>query len=278
MTVNNTLPSTDLHEETRQIWDQNAAFWDDTMRDGNAFQNMLIAPACERLLALQAGETVLEIGCGNGVFARRMAQSGVHIVATDFSAQLLERARARTTEHTERIEYRLVDATREDQILALGRQRFHAAICNQAIMDMTEIDPLMRGIRQVVKPGGRFVFSLCHPCFNHSGISLSVEETVVTGEIVTSYAVKVATYLSYSPRKGVAMVGQPVWQYYFDRPLYVLFNACFRAGLVLDGLEEPAFTSPQDDSQIRSAFSWTHYDTPPILVARLRIPYEQISP
>ncbi len=277
MTDNNPLPSPDLHEETRQIWDQNAAFWDDTMREGNAFQNMLIAPACERLLALQAGETVLEIGCGNGVFARRMAQAGVHIVATDFSAQLLERARARTTEHTERIEYCLVDATREDQILALGRQRFHAAVCNQAIMDMTEIDPLMRGIRQVVKPGGRFVFLICHPCFDHSGISLSAEETVVNGEIVTSYAVKVTTYLSYRPRKGVALLGQPVWQYYFDRPLHVLFNACFRTGMVLDGLEEPAFSPPPDDPQRQSAFSWAQYDIPPILVARLRILHEQHS-
>ena len=270
MTDKNTSSLTELHEETRRIWDQNAAFWDGSMRDGNAFQNRLIAPACERLLALQAGETVLEIGCGNGVFARRMAPAGVHIIATDFSAQLLELARARTTEYSENIEYRLVDATSEEQILALGPQRFDAAVCNQAIMDMTEIDPLMRGIRQVVKPGGRFVFSLCHPCFNHSGISLSAEETVINGEITTHYTVKVASYLSYSPQKGVAIAGQPVAQYYFDRPLHVLFNACFRAGLVLDGLEEPAFD--QDASQSKSAFSWAHYDMPPILVARLRVP------
>jgi 2-polyprenyl-3-methyl-5-hydroxy-6-metoxy-1,4-benzoquinol methylase len=268
----NILSPTDLHEKTQQIWDQNASFWDDNMRDGNAFQNILIEPACERLLALQAGETVLEIGCGNGVFARRMAQLGARVIATDFSAQLLDRARARTNEHTEHIEYQLVDGTREDQILALGLQRFDAAVCNQAIMDMTEIDPLMRGIRQVVKPGGRFVFSICHPCFNHSGISLSAEETTVNGEIVSTYAVKVSTYLNSRPQKGVAILGQPVPQYYFDRPLHVLFNSCFRAGLVLDGLEEPAFNPPQDSSQVRSAFSWTRYDVPPILIARLRIP------
>jgi 2-polyprenyl-3-methyl-5-hydroxy-6-metoxy-1,4-benzoquinol methylase len=272
MTTENTGPFADLQEETRQIWDQNAFFWDDKMRDGNAFQSLLVAPACERLLDLQPGETVLEIACGNGVFARRMAQLGVHIIATDFSAQLLERARARTTEHTDRIEYRLVDATREDQILALGQQRFDAAVCNQAIMDMTEIDPLMRGIRQVVKPGGRFVFSLCHPCFNHSGMSLSAEETMVDGEAVTTYAIKVTNYLHFAPRKGVAMVGQPALQYYFDRPLHILFNACFRAGLVLDGLEEPAF-NPPEGSQIQPTFSWSNYhEIPPLLVARLRVP------
>jgi hypothetical protein len=70
------------------------------------------------------------------------------------------------------------------------------------------------------------------------------------------------------------MLGQPVPQYYFDRPLHVLFNACFRVGLVLDGLEEPAFNHPHDGSKVGRMFiSWVHYkEIPPVLVARLRIP------
>ena len=70
------------------------------------------------------------------------------------------------------------------------------------------------------------------------------------------------------------MIGQPVPQYYFDRPLHVLFNACFRAGLVLDGLEEPAFNHPHDGSKVgRMLISWVYYnEIPPELVARLRVP------
>jgi len=274
MTAENTSQPTDLNDETRDIWDQNASFWDERMGDGNDFQRILIGPASERLLNLQPGETVLEIACGNGVFSRRMARLGVHVVATDFSENLLERARARTTEYADRIEFQLVDATSEEQISALGRERFDAAVCNMAIMDMAGIDPLMRGIRQVVKPGGRFVFSLTHPCFNHTGMAHCVEEATVNGEIVTTYSIKVTTYLHSSPQKGIAMLGQPIPHYYFDRPLYILFNACFRAGLVLDGLEEPAFNHPHDGSQIGRMFlSWVYYNQiPPALVARLRIP------
>src|SRR5260370_33882335 len=108
-----------------------------------------------------------------------MAELGVRVSGTDFSEQLLEHARARTTEHHDHIEYRLLDATREDQIVALGKSRFDAAVCNMAIMDMAEIDPLIRGIRQVVKPGGRFVCSLTHPCCNHTAMAHCVEETTV---------------------------------------------------------------------------------------------------
>ncbi|MFL5658412.1 MAG: class I SAM-dependent methyltransferase [Ktedonobacteraceae bacterium] len=274
MTAENTSQPADLNEETRNIWDQNAAFWDDNMGDGNDFQRLLTGPASERLLNLQPGENVLEIACGNGVFTRRMAQLGAHVIATDFSEQLLERARAHPSEHADRIDYRLLDATREDQIVALGQQRFDAAVCNMAIMDMAEIDPLMRGIRQVVKPGGRFVFSLTHPCFNHSGVAHCAEEATVNGEVITTYSIKVTKYLHNGPQKGIAMLGQPIPQYYFDRPLHILFNTCFRAGLVLDGLEEPAFNHPHDGSKIgRMLISWVYYnEIPPVLVARLRIP------
>jgi 2-polyprenyl-3-methyl-5-hydroxy-6-metoxy-1,4-benzoquinol methylase len=263
----------DLNEETRTIWDQNAAFWDERMGDGNDFQRLLVAPASERLLNLQSGETVLEIACGNGVFARHLAQLGVHVVATDFSTQMLEHARARSSRYSDLIEYRPLDATNEEQIVALGKQRFDAAVCNMAIMDMAEIDPLMRGIRQVVKPGGRFVFSLCHPCFNNSGSIHCVEEADVNGNMVTTYSIKTTTYLHGRPAKGLAMIGQPASQYYFDRPLHVLFNACFLAGMVLDGLEEPAFKHSYDGSQPGRFVSWLYYtEIPPVLVARLRIP------
>jgi SAM-dependent methyltransferase len=227
---------------------------------------------------LQPGETVLEIACGNGVFSRRMAQLGVHVIATDFSAQFLERARARPSEHADRIEYHLLDATREDQIVALGKQRFDAAVCNMAIMDMAEIDPLMRGIRQVVKPAGRFVFSLTHPCFNHDGMTFCLEEAPLNGELVATYSIKITKYLHSVPQKTVGMVGELLPHYSFDRPLHTIFNACFRAGLVLDGLEEPAFNHPHGGSQSRRSLSgfhlsWINYhEIPPVLVARLRIP------
>jgi hypothetical protein len=46
---------------------------------GNDFQRLLVAPASERLLNLGPGEMVLEIACGNGVFALRMADLAVRM-------------------------------------------------------------------------------------------------------------------------------------------------------------------------------------------------------
>ena len=56
-----------LIAEVREIWDAKAAFWDERMGDGNAFQLQLIGPAVERLLAVRPEEQILDVGCGNVV-------------------------------------------------------------------------------------------------------------------------------------------------------------------------------------------------------------------
>src|SRR5215467_4692353 len=99
----------DLAVESRVIWDRNASWWDAYMGEGNDWHRLLIAPAVERLLGVQPGERVLELACGNGLFARRLASMGAQVVACDSSAAFLDCARLRTTRHAERIDYRQLD-------------------------------------------------------------------------------------------------------------------------------------------------------------------------
>lgn len=58
----------------RHAWDAKAAFRDERMGDGNAFQLELIAPAVERLLDVRPGERILDVACGNGVSSRRRSR------------------------------------------------------------------------------------------------------------------------------------------------------------------------------------------------------------
>ncbi|HLB29507.1 MAG TPA: class I SAM-dependent methyltransferase, partial [Dehalococcoidia bacterium] len=157
-----------MKRDAQARWEANAEFWDERFGEGNSFQKLLIGPSTERLLAVRPGATVLDIACGNGAFSRRLAHLGAQVVAFDFSRRFLERARTRTTEHADRIEYKLVDATDEAQLLALGPQRFDAAVCTMALMDMATIEPLLSALGQLLKPGGPFVFSVMHPCFNNT--------------------------------------------------------------------------------------------------------------
>ena len=172
-----------LARETQELWEGKADFWDAQMGEGNPFHRVLVGPSVERLLAPQSGETFLDVACGNGQFARRLAQLGARVVATDFSATFLARARARTTENAERIDYRLVDATDEAQLLALGMGRFDGAVCSMALMDMPTIVPLLSALAKLIKPGGRFVFAIPHACFNSNATRLGIAEEDRGGEL-----------------------------------------------------------------------------------------------
>jgi SAM-dependent methyltransferase len=259
------------HEETRQAWNWNAAFWDERMAEGNDFVNDLIWPATERLLELRPGERVLDAACGNGLYARRLAALGADVVAFDFATEMVARARERTTVHADRIAYHVLDATDELALLPLGEGRFDVAICQMALFDMAEIGPLMRALTRLLRPGGRFVFSVMHPCFNSPHMSLMAEMEDREGSLVTLYSVKVFGYMTPSRAYGAAIAGQPKPQVYFHRPLQVLLSAAFDAGFVLDALEERAF-SP-DHPQERSQLSWggNYAEIPPVLLARMRL-------
>jgi SAM-dependent methyltransferase len=261
-----------FNEEVREIWNQNAEFWNERMGEGNAFHLQLVLPSISRLLELQPDEEVLEVACGNGQLARQFARLGGRITATDFSSALIDIARARTVEDpdlAERITFQVLDATDEPALLALGERRFDAVVCSMAIMDMAEIGPMLRASARLLKPEGRFVFSILHPCFNHAGTIRTIEIEDRDGEIARTFGVKVVRYLTHVPRKGLAMVGQPLPHIYFDRPLSVLFGEAFAAGFAVDGLLEPAFT-PEDD--VKGTSEWqVHREMPAALIARLRI-------
>jgi 2-polyprenyl-3-methyl-5-hydroxy-6-metoxy-1,4-benzoquinol methylase len=155
------------NEAAKDAWNQNAKFWDERMGEGNDFVEVLIWPVTERLLALKPRERVLDIACGNGLSSRRMAALKAEVVAFDFSDQMIARAQNRTPKDSTSIQYQVIDATDYDSLVSLGENTFDAALCNMALFDMAEIEPLMRALRKLIRSGGGFVFSVIHPCFNN---------------------------------------------------------------------------------------------------------------
>ncbi len=259
------------HAETHQAWERNAEYWDDHIGEGNDFVNHLIWPATQRLLDLRPGGRVLDAACGNGLYARRIAELGAEVVAFDFSEALIERAEARTVAHADRIHYLVRDATDEAALLTLGERTFDAAICQMALFDIAELRPLVRALARLLKPGGPFLFSVTHPCFNNANAVHVGELEDREGEMVRRYAVKVYGYLTPTVMHGLAIAGQPQPQVYFDRPLHVLFGACFDAGFVLDGLEEPGFAPDHRTGQGGLSWGGNFSEIPPVLVARMRL-------
>ena len=252
-------------------WRTNAEFWDAAQGDeGNFWQRELIFPPTLELLE-PLPERVLEIACGNGNFARALARRGVAVTATDASTEMLALARERSSGLATPIDWRQVDVTSAGQLAEIAGAPFGAAVCNMALMDIAELGPLFRTLPRLLAPGAPFVFSVLHPTFNQGAeTTLFIERHErPNGSFRTVRGVRISRYLSARREDGVAVVGQPVLQPYFHRPLEALLGAAFECGWALDGLREPPLHEPEDAADGRLCWSELP-EIPPVLIARLR--------
>jgi len=261
-----------LNDETRNAWDANAEVWDKRMGDeGNDFFNILCWPVLASFLDVQPDSHILDIACGNGLTTRRLAEMGAaHITAFDFSANLIEYAKQRTAAFASQITYHVIDATDESQLLSLGEGKYDSALSNMALFDMADIETLFRTLPKLLKPGGTFVFSIAHPCFNNASTMHIVEEIDDDGEIKTMYSVKISRYINAYTKRGLALRNQPKPQVYFERPLQYYLNLAFQNGFILNGFEERAFP-PEVPQMTPLGWGGKFSEIPAAIVARMRL-------
>ena len=115
-----------------------------------AFVPALGAAALE-LLAPQAGELIVDLGCGDGALTQKIVDSGARAIGLDASEAMVEAARGRG------IDAFVADAQAldlEGQSARFGQ--FDAAFSNAALHWMLDPDAVACGVFAVLKPGGRF--------------------------------------------------------------------------------------------------------------------------
>jgi trans-aconitate methyltransferase len=123
-----------------------AQTWSSASYDRNArFVSDLGAPVLE-LLAARAGERVLDLGCGDGVLTRKIAELGCTVVGIDSSPELVAAARKLGLEVLERS---AADMTFE--------RAFDAVFSNAALHWMRDADRVIARVAQALEPRGRFV-------------------------------------------------------------------------------------------------------------------------
>jgi len=114
------------------------------------------------LVGADAGQRALDLACGHGLVARELARRGAEVTGLDLSAALLDRARSNNSVAVTTIDYVLGDAA---DVSVLAGQRFDLVTCNFGLSDIDELDGACQTIARVLVVGGRFVFSILHPCF-----------------------------------------------------------------------------------------------------------------
>ncbi len=97
-------------------------------------------------LAPQAGERILDLGCGDGVLTLKLQDFGCEVMGIDSSPDFIDAAKSLG------LDARLLDGHE----LAFNNE-FDAVFSNAALHWMKQPDHVIDGVWRALKPGGRFV-------------------------------------------------------------------------------------------------------------------------
>ena len=114
------------------------------------------------LLGPVDGLRVLDVACGHGRTTRELARRGADVVGVDISARLIAKARESEEDTPLGVRYIHADVTAP---ATLGPGEFDAASCNFGLSDIDDLNGAIAAVSRALRPGGRFAFSLLHPCF-----------------------------------------------------------------------------------------------------------------
>ncbi|MGE3473950.1 MAG: class I SAM-dependent methyltransferase [Vicinamibacterales bacterium] len=150
-------------ESVRAEWDAAAPVYTAGQRSGrDCYRYALFGPAQVALCGDVRGSALLDIGCGNGYFSRAMASAGARVTGLDLSPVMIEYARQEELREPLGVEYHVTDARLVGTLFPDAC--FDMVTSCLALQDMPEPQAVLGGVRRVLKPGGRFVHSIAHPC------------------------------------------------------------------------------------------------------------------
>jgi trans-aconitate methyltransferase len=100
------------------------------------------------LLAPKAGERILDLGCGTGALAAKIAARGAKVFGIDRSVEMVEQARRKFPA----LAFEVMDATR-----MTFDAEFDAVFSNAALHWIPEAEKVAAGMARALKTGGRLV-------------------------------------------------------------------------------------------------------------------------
>lgn len=122
-------------------------------------------------LGLGAGSRLLDLGCGPGLYANRIARRGVEVIGVDVSARSVAYAQAVADEAVLPAEFRCVNYLTDD----LGGP-YDAAIMiyeDYCVLSPAQRAALLARVAATVRPGGRFIVDVTAPARfarHHDGV------------------------------------------------------------------------------------------------------------
>ena len=112
-------------------------------------------------LDLKAGDALIDLGCGPGLYTTRLAERGLKVSGVDYSRNSIAYARQKAKENNLEINYRYQNyLTLEDEALYDAALLIFGDYCP---LSPEQRQTLLKNVQRCLKPGGHFVLDVTTP-------------------------------------------------------------------------------------------------------------------
>jgi ubiquinone/menaquinone biosynthesis C-methylase UbiE len=209
-------------------WGTVASWYDKHLNEADTYHEKVIRPNLVRLIDAKAEDSILDIACGQGYFARALTDSGAKVTGIDIGEELITLAKSSAP----KAEFVVGSA---NDLSQFSDKNFTKALCVLAIQNMEDIDGMLSEAARVLAEGGSLDLVLNHPAFRIPKQSAwgYDDKKKVQWRRVDEYLSSSRSEIDMHP--GMDNAPKTLS---FHRPLQFYFKAFAKAGFAVTRLEE----------------------------------------
>src|SRR5262249_6482962 len=128
--------------------------------DNNDYRNFFLMPRMLEMLGDVSGRRILDLGCGEGGYARQLKRRGANVIGADGSETLVQVARGRAQAEELAIQFICANA---NALNTITDNSCDLVIAAMSLMDVEDYPGAVREIRRVLCNGGSLLMSITHP-------------------------------------------------------------------------------------------------------------------
>jgi SAM-dependent methyltransferase len=227
-----TIPE-DSGDRARALWEAKAREWDEwTGEEGDWNRRFQSDPVLWRMLGEVRGLEVLDAGCGTGYLTVELAREDARVIAVDWSEEMVRITRERAAAAGIEADVHLDDCMTLRTVLDSS---VDAVLSNYVLMDLPDLDAACAAMARILRPGGKAVVVVNHPCLCPPGGVERLDDGSVRFRWHRSYLDEYEFTEEWGP------FTTPFQGYH--RPLGRYWGAFHEAGLTVTDFDEPVVPS-----------------------------------
>lgn len=197
--------------------------------EGHYYHEHTVIPGVIKLLDLHPEDSLVDLGCGQGVLSRNIPSISKYL-GLDSAPALIAEARKKTTNQN----YTFQIANLARPLTQVTRQ-FSNAVFVLSLQNMEDASQALKNASQYLLPKGKLVIVLNHPCFRiprQSGWGVD-EKTKQQYRWMNRYRSPLKVPINMNPGKDQSSI---TWSFHHSLQDYSAMLTA--AGFVITGLEE----------------------------------------